>query len=220
MVRQRRLQFGGYGLALALLAAVAWAQDTQKAQPGPAEAPPAADAAATTRPASPAPETPPRPSPEQPPAPAAPAKDDGRTPPQVSAEDVLREFQKDRPKAQPLLPKAAEGAPAAPEGGAAAGGVRPRWPDGYMLVDRTGRLTREGPWWLISFVADNNPDNAPEPPLRVLPNQMLERMVRESEEGTKSVDFVVSGEVTYFMGENYLLVRKLLRWRDMGNLSK
>ena len=145
---------------------------------------------------------------------------EGRTPRQPSVEDVLEEFQKQRPKAEPLMPREADDEAAAPAGASGTGdGTRLRLPDGYFLVDRTGRLVRDGDWWVISFVSDNHPDKAPDPPMKLLPNQMLERMVRESQDGTQTVNFIVSGEVTDFMGENYLLLRKLMRRRDMGNLS-
>jgi hypothetical protein len=97
---------------------------------------------------------------------------------------------------------------------------RPRLPDGYILADRTGRLVRQDEWWVFSFVGDNNPTESPDPPMRLLPNQMLERAVRETEGAGQRVEFIVSGEVTDFMGENYLLLRKLLRKRELGNLSK
>ena len=144
---------------------------------------------------------------------------EGSTPRQPSVEDVLEEFEKQRPKAEPLMPREADEEVVAPAGGGAGGGTPLRLPDGYFLVDRTGRLVRDGDWWVISFVSDNHPDKAPDPPMKLLPNQMLERMVRESQDGTQTVHFIVSGEVTDFMGENYLLLRKLMRRRDMGNLS-
>lgn len=145
-----------------------------------------------------------------------------RTPVQVSAEDVLREFQRDRPKAQPLLPKAPgeETVAREPQGKGAGHGSRLRLPDGYFLVDRAGRLVQADTWWVFTFVGDNNPDTNPDPPMRLLPNQMLERMIRESQGTMQSVEFIVSGEVTDFMGDNYLLLRKLMRKRDLGNLSK
>jgi hypothetical protein len=159
---------------------------------------------------------------DQPPATSAPADDqsDARSPRQPSVEAVLEEFQKQRPKAEPLLPSTGAdeaSIPATTE--SAAGAAHMRFPDGYFLVDRTGRLVRDGSWWVFVFVSDNNPDQSPDPPMKLLPNRMLERMVRESQDGTETVYFIVSGEVTDFMGENYLLLRKLLRKRDLGNHS-
>ncbi len=100
----------------------------------------------------------------------------------------------------------------------AGGGARPRLPDGAMLADRMGRITQEGHWWVFHFESDN--PAFPEPPMKLLPNQALERMVRESRGGMEPVVFIVTGEVTDFKGENYLLPRKVLRKRDMGNLKK
>ncbi len=146
---------------------------------------------------------------------------DMRSAPKVSADDVLRQFEQDRPKARPLLPRAR------PDGRVvreplADDDIRrspARLPEGYFLVDRAGRLTREGPWFVFTFTGDNNPTATPDPPMRLLPNRMLERMIRESKGSTTSVEFIVSGEVTDFMGENHLLLRKLLRKRSVGNLS-
>ncbi len=45
-------------------------------------------------------------------------------------------------------------------------------------------------------------------------------MVRESRGGLDAVVFVISGEVTDFKSENYILPRKVLRKRDLGNLRK
>lgn len=153
------------------------------------------------------PEQPEQPDPKQPPT-------------EPTAEDILREFQKERPRAVPLLPTPPKDetivrTPSPDDGDMPA----VRMPDGYFLIDRVGRLTQIGDWWMITFISDNNPLESPDPPMRLLPNRMLERMVRESQGASRSVEFIVSGEVTEFMGENYLLLRKLMRRRDLGNLT-
>jgi hypothetical protein len=139
----------------------------------------------------------------------------------VTAEDILREFQQERPVAEPLLPRpsSVEARPRVPRRDGVESGAGARLQDGFMLVDRTGRISRDGDWWMISFIADNHPEAAPEPPMKLLPNRMLERTVRETESASGTVEFIVSGEVTDFMGENYLLLRKLMRKRDVGNLT-
>jgi len=154
------------------------------------------------------------------------------SPGQMSAEDILREFQKERPKAKPVLPSQPEsnvnglprGTDRMDEGGpsrASTGAGRGlRMPEGYFLVDRVGRVVRDDNWWVLHLVGDNNPNASPDPPLRLLPNRLLERMVREVESSNEDLEFVVSGEITEFMGENYLLLRKLLRRRNVGNLSR
>lgn len=137
-----------------------------------------------------------------------------RTPRQPSAEDIIREFQKQRPTVVPVLPSGGEDEVSVR--GESQAKTRPRLPDGYMLMDRSGRIAQEGPWWVFAFESDSG--THPEPPMKLLPNQALERMVRESRGGLEPIVFVVTGEVTDFRGENYLLPRKVLRKRDLGNL--
>lgn len=90
-------------------------------------------------------------------------------------------------------------------------------PDGYRLVDRPGRLTREGDYWVFSF--EDRGQAAPQLPIRLLPNRLLEDMEQFSEGGLKPAVFVVSGEVTEYHSVNYLLVQKLLTRPDLGNLK-
>ncbi len=90
-------------------------------------------------------------------------------------------------------------------------------PDGYRLVDRTGRLAREGDYWVFSF--ENRSRGDAEMPIRLLPNRLLEDMEVVSEGGMQEVVFVVSGEVTEYHGVNYLLVQKLLTRPNLGNLK-
>lgn len=206
--------------AFCALAAIGARAQTAPAAPAPAETPqPQLESMTLVEPGeSPAPSPDPTPAP----TPAGSPRDAARSTAPVTAEDILREFQQERPVAEPLLPRDQQGErsvlePLSDES-ASSGGAR--LPDGHILVDRTGRLLREGNWWVIAFIADNHPDAAPEPPMKLLPNRMLERMVRESESAGATVEFVVSGEVTDFLGENYLLLRKLMRKRDLGNLTR
>lgn len=90
-------------------------------------------------------------------------------------------------------------------------------PDGYRLVDRTGRLTREGDYYIFSF--ESRSEQEAEAPMRLLPNRLLEDMEDFSEGGTRPVVFVVSGEVTEYHGVNYLLLQKLLTRPNLGNLK-
>jgi hypothetical protein len=142
------------------------------------------------------------------------------TPRQPSPEDIIRQFQEQRPQVVPILPTGPEGETARrAESGEEFAERRPALlPDGAMLVDRAGRITREGEWWTFNFESDNQ--SYPEPPMKLLPNQALERMVRESGGGLDPVVFVLTGEVTDFRGENFLLPRKVLRKRNLGNLKK
>ena len=90
--------------------------------------------------------------------------------------------------------------------------------DGSPVVNRPGRLVREGSWWTLAFES-NRPDAA-EPPIRLLPNQVLELKVRTSQRGSIGLVFIVSGEATLHDGENYLMTRSVTRRLDLGNLRK
>lgn len=89
-------------------------------------------------------------------------------------------------------------------------------PDGSRIVDRTGRLTRDGDY--LTYTFESRGEGPVEVPLRLLPNRLLEDMEMISEGGRKSVVFVVSGEITEYRGVNYLLLQKLLIRPDLGNL--
>ena len=90
-------------------------------------------------------------------------------------------------------------------------------PDGYRIVDRPGRLAREGDYWIFSF--ESRSRGEVELPIRLLPNRLLEDMEMASSGGTKEVVFVISGELTEYHGVNYLLIQKLLTRPDLGNLK-
>jgi hypothetical protein len=193
-----------------LTMAACWAIDAPAQQP-----PPPTDTAQEP----PTEQTPPEGQPSEVPPPADDDQQPPRTPAQPSAEDIIRQFQQELPAAVPVLPTGEDDEiTIRADSEDAALGARPRLPDGYMLNDRTGRLGQEGEWWIFIFEADN--PSYPEPPMKLLPCQTLERMVRESRGGLDPVIFIVSGEITDFRGENYLLPRKVLRKRDLGNLRK
>src|ERR1041385_98868 len=83
------------------------------------------------------------------------------------------------------------------------------YPDGYRIVDRAGRLTREGDYYTYSF--ETRTEGTPELPIRLLPNRLLEDMEVTSAGGAKPIVFIISGELTEYHGVNYLLDRKRTR---------
>jgi hypothetical protein len=91
------------------------------------------------------------------------------------------------------------------------------YPDGYRIVDRPGRLTREADYYTFSF--ESRSEGPVEIPVRLLPNRLLEDMEIVSSGGVKPVVFIISGEMTSYHGVNYLLVQKLLTRTDLGNLK-
>jgi len=90
--------------------------------------------------------------------------------------------------------------------------------DGSALVDRPCRVTRHGDWWTLIFESDRI--EHPELPMRLLPCSGTELMVRSSTQLVGGVVFRVSGEVTSFLGKNYLLPRAVTRRFASGNLRK
>ncbi len=128
--------------------------------------------------------------------------------------DVVRTLQIQAPPLQTL--------PSLPAGAESASRREPiHWAtlaDGTPLVDRPARLVQSGQWWTVVFESDH--PGKPEPPLRLLPNQVMEGMVKLSERGASGLVFVVSGDVTAYRGENYVLTRMAVRRSEMGNLSK
>jgi len=121
-----------------------------------------------------------------------------------TAENVLRALQKSRPLNEPIPPASAENRPT-PD---------PRellWPEGARLVSRTGRLAYAEPWWTFEPI-----DSEGWPLLKLLPDATLEIMVRSSVDDRGPRGFVVSGELTVFGSENYLLPRVAMRAHEPG----
>ena len=82
-----------------------------------------------------------------------------------------------------------------------------------LIADRTVRLlpTGVGQWKEVRFDSDNT---LQEPPLRMIPCAMLERMEGKTRRGNERL--LVSGVVTRYKGREYLLLRKALPVRDLG----
>ena len=154
--------------------------------------------------------------------PSAESDDTPRTKRQPTVAEILRAFQEsERPVLTPIGGfRAGQGSETGAVGrrDEESGRHHPRLPDGHYLVDRAGWMGRVGPWYTFVFASEDADD--PQPPMKLLPNRMLERMVRESEGSTEQISFKVSGEVTDFFGDNFLLLRKSLRKRNLGNLKR
>ena len=91
------------------------------------------------------------------------------------------------------------------------------WPEDMRLANRVGRLVREPDSWTFAFESDS--DEPADPPIRLLPNLALQRLEELSADGTRSVVFTVSGDVTEYGPHNYLLVRRFSVRRDDGNIK-
>jgi len=112
----------------------------------------------------------------------------------------------------PVLPDSPKPASVAPTGPA----VLPV-PRGEMVADRLVRIVPDpqGRWWIAAFEADNT---LQEPPMRLLPCAMLAKamsLVGEARPGRMRI-FRVSGKVTRYEGDRYLLLRKVLVELNLG----
>jgi len=153
------------------------------------------------------------------------ASTDPEPPREPSPTDILRELTKKanaprRPVVRPTTPGRTKRTLLSPEAippNAIRSPEQRLLPDGYRIVDRPGRLIREGDYWVYSF--ESRGQGTPELPIRLLPNRLLEDMEVFSEGGTNAVVFVVSGEITEYHNINYLLIQKLLTRPDLGNFQ-
>ncbi len=115
----------------------------------------------------------------------------------LTAEDVLKALQRQRPPSQTIPPVGSEGE----HSGQA---VTELFPEGFPVVGVTGTIERDtddSPWW--RFVSD---ESAGLPPLKVLRNLTLEPMERTVLGTEVTPTFEVDGTMTVFDGENYLLI--------------
>lgn len=85
-----------------------------------------------------------------------------------------------------------------------------------LVVDRLVVVTHESTskWWVVRFEADNT---LIEGPIRILPCKLLEKV--ESIVGSNPKNYLrfrVSGDVYSYKGKYYLMLRKLLVEREMG----
>lgn len=135
---------------------------------------------------------------------------------QPTAEEVLARMRREKPTNEALPPLSKQEEVDSVRSVAARQDLLP---EGSPLSNRPGRLIKpDDCWW--TFVLESDHKDRPEPRLRLLPCSRLEQMVRAVENASTDIVFVVTGEVTVFDGENYLLVRVARRRTDTGNLKK
>ena len=127
----------------------------------------------------------------------------------ASAEDVLSALQSQRPVGADVV---GSGRDAAVRSSSANAGAAL---EGSLVVRRSGRLVRNGSSWSFEF---DDKSVIGRGSIAVLPNQSLEIMAQTAERGSSGLAFIVSGEITQFGAENYLLVRGVTRVLDLGNL--
>ena len=85
-----------------------------------------------------------------------------------------------------------------------------------MVVWRLVRVipANDGQWLEVRFEGDNT---LAEPPLRVLPSRLLGRAQKWTNAAKgKTVKLRVTGQITQYTGRSYLMLRNVIRQRDMG----
>jgi len=136
----------------------------------------------------------------------------------LSSEEIRRMLLEDRPGApvvtvrpratgegdEPGVAPGRRGSPLAPGRG---GLVADR------LVNIDPPADQQG-WWVASFAGDNT---LREPPIRLLPSGLLERTQKAILDRPRDLfEFRLSGEITEYRGYRYLLIRKCIPEREMG----
>jgi len=86
---------------------------------------------------------------------------------------------------------------------------------GTMVNDRIVRLAQDKDGWrIVRFETDNT---LQEQPIRVLPNEKLAEAQKLSISKTGiELKLVVSGELTQYKGRQYLLIRRVEKYRNLG----
>ena len=112
---------------------------------------------------------------------------------------------------QPLRQPPATG-PAAAAGPDAA--PAPVMREGSFIVDRVGRMTKstDGAGWQFSFVADGQAMQ--DPPVVLIPNLKLMLMEDQLKATNRDLKFRVTGQVTEYRGQNYVMVEKVVVLQD------
>lgn len=86
--------------------------------------------------------------------------------------------------------------------------------EGDVVINRMGRLVKDAKGTLL-FVYESDATALNEPPLILLPCMKLEQMELVAAK-RPNVKFTVTGEVTVYRGKGYLLLRKAMLHRDLG----
>jgi len=91
--------------------------------------------------------------------------------------------------------------------------------EGEFIVNRTGRVVRSSDGAHVLFIFDADDKESPEPPMILMPCQLLESMERIITERGEDVEFVLSGEVFVYRKHNHLLPTMMKIAVDRGNLT-
>lgn len=161
-----------------------------------------------------------------PPAPSSPQTQPA-APAEPSADEVLQQLLLQRPASPVIAPSASPAAPSPQDlelqpqimGLAPEQTQPPLYREGEFIVSRRGRMLRiPAGLWIFQFEADSQ--SAPEPPVLLMPCQLLENMEELNRQRGERLVFVLSGQVFTYHGRNWLLPSMMKLDVDRGNLQK
>lgn len=169
---------------------------------------------------------------EDAPAPAATPDAPPADAPATRSEDVMRDLDK-LVEPNPLIEPSTSKPPtptAPPVAGTAYDpavlGTAPGQPqpklrrEGEFIVNRKGRLIRSSDTGQSLFLFDADSENAAEPPMPLLPCQMLQNIEDLSRERGDSITFILSGQITTYRNTNFLMPTMMKLDVDRGNLQR
>ncbi|MFP4353577.1 MAG: hypothetical protein ACLFUJ_00535 [Phycisphaerae bacterium] len=85
---------------------------------------------------------------------------------------------------------------------------------GELVINRAVRIRAVDDFWYeVRFVGDNN---LQETPLKLLPSRLIDRALQLTTPPLRTETLLISGELTRYRGQTFLLLRKVLPQRDLG----
>ncbi len=99
-------------------------------------------------------------------------------------------------------------------------GKKVNWKDGYVIVDRVGRLAFSNDGSADTFIFESVSPGFSEPPVVLQPSSLLELMEKKASQFTREIKFRISGVISRYKGTYYLLLRKVLIVHNPQNLGK
>ena len=91
--------------------------------------------------------------------------------------------------------------------------------EGEFIINRRGRLIRAPNSGHVLFLFEADSETAPEPPMPLVPCQILQNMEDLVQERSDKVVFILSGQVMLYRGVNFLLPTMMKLAIDRGNLQ-
>ncbi len=120
---------------------------------------------------------------------------------------VESELEQNRPQAAPIAPSSPAPGPLAsdPLDRFRADDRELLWPEDFLLAGRRGQIRSNGQWW--EFVFAPTSEGGADKPVRILPNSKLRQMVAYARAANQAAEFGITGLVTEYRGENYVLAK-------------